>query len=70
MWEVNSLNHSDTRYGVSRTIVNSQGRFQLEKFPKHISHLRICGCTSQQIKQNCCIKTTLKSGRPEIPFRL
>jgi hypothetical protein len=34
MWEVNSLNHSDTRYGVSRTIVNSQGRFQLEKFPK------------------------------------
>jgi hypothetical protein len=34
MWQANSLNHSDTRYGVSRTIVNSQGRFQLEKFPK------------------------------------
>jgi hypothetical protein len=34
MWEVNSLNPSDTRYGISRTFVNSQGRFQLEKFTK------------------------------------
>lgn len=34
MWEVNSLDHSDTRWGVSRTIVNAQGRFQLEKFSK------------------------------------
>jgi hypothetical protein len=34
MWEVISLDHSDTRWGVSRTIVNAQGRFQLEKFPK------------------------------------
>jgi hypothetical protein len=34
MWEVNSLDHSDTRWGISRSIINSQGRFQLEKFPK------------------------------------
>jgi hypothetical protein len=34
MWEVNSLDHSDIRWGVSRTIINAQGRFQLEKFPK------------------------------------
>ena len=34
MWEANSLDHSDTRWGVSRTIINSEGRFQLEKFPK------------------------------------
>jgi hypothetical protein len=34
MWEANSLDHSDTRWGVSRTVVNAQGLFQLEKFPK------------------------------------
>jgi hypothetical protein len=34
MWEANSLDHSDTRWGVSRTIINFEGRFQLEKFPK------------------------------------
>ncbi len=34
MWEVYSLNPSDTWWGISRTVVNSAGRFQLEKFVK------------------------------------
>ena len=34
MWEVYSLNSGDTRWGISRTVVNSAGRFQLEKFSK------------------------------------
>ena len=34
MWEAKSLDHSDTRWGVSRTVVNAQGLFQLEKFTK------------------------------------
>jgi hypothetical protein len=34
MWEVNSLDPSDTQWGISRTVVNAQGRFQLEKHVK------------------------------------
>jgi hypothetical protein len=34
MWEVNSLNPGDTQWGISRTVVNAQGRFQLEKHVK------------------------------------
>lgn len=34
MWEVYSLNPSDTWWGISRTVVNAQGRFQLEKHVK------------------------------------
>ena len=34
MWQVNSLNPGDTLWGIARTVVNSAGRFQLEKFAK------------------------------------
>ena len=33
-WEAYSLDHSDERWGVGRTVVNAQGRHQWEKAPK------------------------------------
>jgi hypothetical protein len=33
-WYVHSLNASDTRFGISRTAVNGEGKFQLERFKK------------------------------------
>lgn len=34
MWKIYSLNPSDNRWGISRTVINSQGFFQLEKYTK------------------------------------
>ena len=31
-WHVHSLNAGDTRFGISRTVVNSEGKLQLERF--------------------------------------
>ncbi len=33
-WQVYSLNAGDTRFGIARTVVNAEGRFQLERFAK------------------------------------
>ncbi len=33
-WQVYSLDAGDTRFGIARTVVNSEGRFQLERFNK------------------------------------
>ena len=33
-WEAYSLDHSDERWGVARSVINSQGKYQSEKYPK------------------------------------
>ena len=31
-WHVHSLNAGDTRFGIARTVINSEGKFQIERF--------------------------------------
>jgi hypothetical protein len=33
-WHVHSLNAGDTRFGISRTVINSEGKFQIERFTR------------------------------------
>lgn len=33
-WEVYSQGHNDERWYVARTVINSQGKYQSEKYPK------------------------------------
>jgi hypothetical protein len=36
-WEVHSLDHSDTRYGIGRTAITEDGKFQFERYHKTFS---------------------------------
>ena len=49
MWEVYSLNPSDTQWGISRTVVNAQGRFQLEKFAKTFKSMESAVAQADQL---------------------
>lgn len=33
-WQVHSLNAGDTRFGISRTVINDEGKFQIERFTR------------------------------------
>lgn len=33
-WHVHSLNAGDTRFGISRTVINDEGKFQIERFTR------------------------------------
>lgn len=38
-WEVHSLDHSDTRYGIGRTVITEDEKFQFERYNKTFSTL-------------------------------